>query len=176
MGGALPAAAFGEQFEKLPLDVAADRPLRACRGPASACARPASFRRPGRGVRRGGAWRSASAACRNGSPACSSRAIVSPCEPIITGRKCRRPVGRIQPPVLLEFPHQEAKNAGNAPDNNSCQRATLQACRFHALRPADRRTAHRPRTAACGATVTTGKCLIGLICGSISTLTANRST
>ena len=47
-------------------------------------------------------------------PGRNSRARVSPCEPTSTGCKFFGPIGREQPPVLFQFPDQEAEDAGRA--------------------------------------------------------------
>ena len=56
---------------------------------------------------------------QNGSPAARSPRMVSPCEPIITGRRRPGRLAAVEPPVLLQFPGDEAENAGNAIDEHA---------------------------------------------------------
>ena len=131
------------------------------------CDRVASFRRPGRDARRGGAWRSVWAACRNGSPASSSRAIVSPCAPIRTGKRFRRRLAAYSRQFAVSSHTRKPKTPGmlqivvpltrSTPGRHPCQLRLQQSWQ----------TAYTTASRSLWPTVTTGKCLIGLICGSI---------
>ena len=85
-----------------------------------------------------------------------------------------RLIGPVQTPVLLELPHQKAEDAGDA---RADANATV-AARAGSIVSARARAAAGTKnvsTSLCD-TVTTGKCLIGLICGSTSRLTQKRTT
>ena len=74
-----------------------------------------------------------------------------------------RPVGRVQPPVRLQLPGDEPEDARDAGDDAG--RRTRQ---LRPTRPALRDTRRSSGSITLCDTVTTGKCLTGLTCGSIS--------